>query len=756
MVRLADPHPASTTAAYAISAAMVFYNVPLMFIRRLPRRWVDVFAAASVCLDFLACAGWLLLTSNDPTATSYVVFMVVAVEAGVLFRLKGTVAFVAALLPTMTLAFTVRALVFHLDFPIAQLVYRGTIVSLMAVLTGSISNASERRRGNAEEAAADASREADRFEAVFRVGQSVNASLRLDEVLEAAVNSLGAIFPERWHGIMLIDAEGDLRLASGHGEPRDLRIALPPNRPTGPFTSTLVFDDLWNDPHLQLAGVTPPETLRRYTSGVVTPLGVRDVHFGALVSLDPEAAAFGPEDVKLMEAIGPQLSTALENARLYEEVKSQSLTDPLTGLGNRRAFDQRLEQEVDRARRYGEPLSLALVDIDHFKIYNDTHGHTAGDDVLRRLGAALVERMIRRTDLAYRYGGEEFAIIMPGTGQEAASMALQRLHEAVEHEALPLMNHQPGGHLTISAGLTTFEGADTSAAAIVEQADLALYGAKQEGRNRTVVYESALTLSLTNWTQVLPGLIADKAFACVYQPIARLGGDVLLGYEALARPTGQPEMLSVEGMFTAAQRLGSLLDLDWLCYRAAIQDAAPLSAGTELFVNITLTTLLDPSREPESLTMVLQGTGREAKDIVLEINEREAVTDMERFKQSVARYRELGFRFAIDDVGEGHSTFEVLAAIEPEFIKVARSMVMAADQAGARGAIRGLVEFARTTGACVIAEGIEDEETATRMLQLGVEMGQGYHLGRPATLPDQPVPARSLSTRPWPKPHVVG
>ncbi len=449
------------------------------------------------------------------------------------------------------------------------------------------------------------------------------------------------------------------------------------------------------------------------------------------------------------------MSTALENARLYEEVESQSLTDPLTGLGNRRAFDQRLTEEVERSRRYGEPLSLALVDVDFFKIYNDTHGHTAGDEVLRRLGKTLTDRMLRRSDLAFRYGGEEFAVIMPATGPGEASIAIDRLHETIRNEAMPLEHHQPGGHLTISAGLTSCDGPDSGAAAIVEQADLALYAAKQEGRNRTVVYDSVLAVSLTNWTHILPGLLRDRAFCAVYQPILGLGGGDLLGYEALARPFGYPQMVSVEGMFSAAQRMGKLLDLDWFCFRAAVQDAASLSAGLDLFVNITLTTLLDPTRDPQSLALLLQNSGRAVEDIVLEINEREAVTDMERFRLIIGEYRKLGFRFALDDVGEGHSTFEVLAAIEPEFIKIARSMVVGVEQAGARGAIRGLVEFAKTPGARVIAEGIEDEPLAARMAELGVELGQGYYLGRAATLPEKADVAPRLLPGPWPKPQVA-
>ena len=755
MVVIGDPPPASMAAGYALSAGILVYNLPLMFVRRFSARRVETLAVLSVCFDFAACYCWLLLTANDPNATSYVVFMIVSLEAGVLFRLRGTVTFIAVFFPAYAAFWVERSAVFHFPFPPAEFVFRGAIVALMAMMTGSISDASEKRRVAAERAATDAGREAMRLDAIYRVGRSASASLRRDEVLEAAIDSLGLIFPQRWHGIMLLDENGDLRLASGHGEPRDLTVPLPEKRAGNGFTSTLVFDDLWDDPHLKFVGVSPPESLRPYRSAVVTPLGVREVHFGAIVSLDHDTKAFGPEDVKLMEALGPQVSTALENARLYEEVESQSLTDPLTGLGNRRAFDLRLAEEVERSKRYGEPLSLALVDVDYFKIYNDTHGHTAGDEVLRRLGKALTERMLRRSDLAYRYGGEEFAIIMPATGHKEASIAIDRLHETIRSEAMPLEHHQPGGHLTISAGLTSCDGPDSTAAAIVEQADLALYGAKQEGRNRTVVYDSALAVSLTNWTYILPGLLRDQAFCSVYQPIVGLEGEALVGYEALARPFGYPQMVSVEGMFSAAQRMGKLLDLDYFCFRAAIQDATSLPAGLNLFVNITLTTLLDPTRDPQSLALVLRNSGRAVEDIVLEINEREAVTDMDRFRLIIGEYRKLGFRFAIDDVGEGHSTFEVLAAIEPEFIKVARSMVQGVDQAGARGAIRGLVEFAKTTGARVIAEGIEDAPLAARMADLGVELGQGYHLGRAATLPEKDDAAPRLLPGPWPNPRVA-
>jgi diguanylate cyclase (GGDEF)-like protein len=745
IVQLQKPRPVSVTIALLIGLVIAAYNLPLLFAARLPRRAVNPVAVASIAADFLACTGWVLLTANDPNASTYVVYMVVAFEAGIVFRWKGTIAFVAAFIPTFAVCYYFRATDFHYELSFSHLLFRSGIVTLMAVLTGAIANASESLRIRLETTALDARRDALRLEAIYRVTQRANASLRREEVLEAAVDSLQTLFPHRWHGIMLFDESGGLTLAAGRGEPTKLSAQLPVGGSPKIFTRTLVSEDLWNDPHLDRVGFKPPVSLSAYHSAVTTPLGLRDVQFGALVSLDTERGAFDAEDVRLMEALGPQISTALENAHLYEEVERLSLTDPLTGLGNRRAFDQHLEHEVDRAKRYGYPLSLALIDIDHFKVYNDTHGHPAGDEVLRKLGHALDDHMIRRSDLAYRYGGEEFAVIMHSTRSDEALQVMRRMHDAVRLEPLPLGDHQPGGRLTVSVGVTTYDGAECSAQEVVDQADLALFAAKQEGRDCSVVYDSELGVSLTNWTRLLPSLMKEKAFESVYQPIVRLEDGAVTGYEALARPAGQPSIESVEGMFAAAHRMGWLLDLDWFCFRSAIEGASSLPAGTDLFVNITLTGLLDATRDPDRLELVLRSEARLVSDVVLEISEREAVTDIARLKKIVASYRELGFRFALDDVGEGHSTFEVLAAIEPEFIKIARSMVVGIEHPGARGAIRGMVEFAKTTGATVIAEGIETLQMTAGMQELGVEVGQGHALGRPAPLPVEF----------WPLPRVV-
>ncbi|MFY9615011.1 MAG: diguanylate cyclase [Candidatus Dormiibacterota bacterium] len=730
---LTQPVPVVETGLFVLTGFMAAYNLPFLLARRFPDHLVDRLAVASLAFDFIYCALAIVLTANDPVAANYVVFMVVAVEAAALFSWRGTIAFILAFVPAFGLVYFERSL-FHFDNQIGSMVFRFGIVIVMAIMAGAVSRESEGRRTRAEAAAQDAIGESTRLAAVHRVAQTISSSLRREDVMNSTVDAVRGLFPGRWVGILLDDGMGVLRLGASRGEPSELEMPLPADPTLYSISETLVFEDFWNSPYLDNLGVVPPESLRAYHAAAVVPLHTGDRLLGSLVALGTNSDVFGPDDVRVLEAIGPQVSAALENARLYEETESLALIDPLTRLGNRRAFDQRLEEEIERAGRNGHPVSLALIDIDNFKVYNDTHGHPAGDDILRLLGAALRDRMVRRSDLAFRYGGEELAIVMPETGVAEAEAVMRRIHDAIALEPLPGGSHQPGGRLTISVGIAGCAGR-CARQELLEQADMALFAAKQAGRNRTLVYESQMATTLTNWTRVLPSVLEDRALHSVYQPILRLDDSTVVGYEALARPDRLSAVISVEGMFAAAQRMGALSDLDWLSFRSAIQGAHALPMGTDLFVNITLSALLDATRDPEYLELVLRWAKRPTQDIVLEISEREAVSDIPRLVAILQGYRDLGFRFALDDVGEGHSTFELLAAAEPEFVKIAASLVRSSLRSGAAGTIQGLAAFARSTGARLIAEGIENEETASSMRSLGVELGQGYVLGEPADLP---------------------
>ena len=185
------------------------------------------------------------------------------------------------------------------------------------------------------------------------------------------------------------------------------------------------------------------------------------------------------------------LDIRIKRAIEYAQTKRLANTDGLTGLYNRRSFQERLQQEVDRANRYYRPLSLIMIDIDHFKTYNDTYGHLQGDDILVEVARTL-QKLSRTSDIVARYGGEEFALILPETDSASAEVLGKRLQEHIESHTFPGEEQLPGHVLTISVGIASYTPPDTKEA-LLEAADMALYQAKREGRNRVAVWQRNAT-----------------------------------------------------------------------------------------------------------------------------------------------------------------------------------------------------------------------------------------------------------------------
>src|SRR3989338_2676496 len=218
---------------------------------------------------------------------------------------------------------------------------------------------------------------------------------------------------------------------------------------------------------------------------IIFPFGVREKILGLLCGYKKGPKFFERGDLSLFMAVAEQVALALENARLYKETKMMAITDGLTGLYNHRYFVGRLKDEIKRAERYERPLSLIIMDIDYFKHYNDTHGHQAGDEILRML-AELITKTIRTSDIAARYGGEEFVIISSETSKERVVQMAERVKKAIEDYPFPKKETQPGGTLTVSFGVATFKVDATIADELIKKADSALYKAKESGRNRVV------------------------------------------------------------------------------------------------------------------------------------------------------------------------------------------------------------------------------------------------------------------------------
>jgi diguanylate cyclase (GGDEF)-like protein len=205
----------------------------------------------------------------------------------------------------------------------------------------------------------------------------------------------------------------------------------------------------------------------------------------------PKKEEFGPNETKFLTTLAQQAAMAVANAKLYQEKLKLSVTDALTGLANRRKLESRLEQELDRAHRFDLLTSVLMVDIDHFKQYNDINGHLLGDRVLEKL-AGLLESNTRKVDLVARFGGEEFVVLLPGQDKQTALVIAEKLRAAVERSHFPRMATQPTGHMSITIGVAAYPEDAQTPQELIDACDLALYAAKRSGRNRVILYEKGM------------------------------------------------------------------------------------------------------------------------------------------------------------------------------------------------------------------------------------------------------------------------
>jgi len=420
---------------------------------------------------------------------------------------------------------------------------------------------------------------------------------------------------------------------------------------------------------------------------------------------------------------GERRDAQLALQKTAENLEQLAATDALTGLRNRREFD-RVLRTIPRDR-----FAVLAIDVDHLKEVNDTQGHDAGDLLLRSVATTL-SLLVRGWDVLARIGGDEFGVLLPGVGPDEAAKVAERMRVA--------MHSVHAYDARISVGWATAPaGADPRT--VWMSADASLYQAKRSGRDQSAGGEFAddepARASGPSNTEMLAELFNGGALAAVYQPIVGLADGHVIGYEALARPAHVGATDSVESLFGMARQTGRIRELDWLCRRVAVGNASLLPDGATLFVNSSMTALLDPLHDVDQLLLLLRWAQWPAARMVLELGQHEAIPDLPRLLEVLTRYRAAGIRFAVDDVGEGHATLPLLAAVRPEFVKVARSLTMTASREASRTAIEAALAFGRSSGATTIAEGVENQFAADQMQAIGIEFGQGFGLAKP-TAPD--------------------
>jgi diguanylate cyclase (GGDEF)-like protein len=311
-------------------------------------------------------------------------------------------------------------------------------------------------------------------ETLQRYGETLAATHDLNALVGAVLDTAVQATRARGGRLLLYDAErGEAIEQARIGTARGLRSDLPVVVAAG--------DGLEGD-----ALATHEPRVSQVPRAVLAVPILREHHLlGLVTAVDPEEGAFSDEDVEALSALAVQAGVAIENARLHRVVERQAVTDSLTGLANRRQFYEVLGREYERAQRFGQPVSLILLDIDDFKLINDSRGHLAGDAVLHSVAATLAE-VIREIDLAARYGGEEFAVLLPQTGPEGAANLAERLRSEIAARSIRFGTEEITG-VTASFGVAAGPVNDQTQIDLIASADAALYQAKREGKNHVTV-----------------------------------------------------------------------------------------------------------------------------------------------------------------------------------------------------------------------------------------------------------------------------
>jgi diguanylate cyclase (GGDEF)-like protein len=465
-----------------------------------------------------------------------------------------------------------------------------------------------------------------------------------------------------------------------------------------------------------------------------------------------EPCAFAAQETAFIRAVANVLADAIERARAEEEIRHQALHDPLTGLPNRALFVDRLDLALAHGARRGSTVAVLFIDLDHFKLVNDSLGHSTGDELLRMIGARLDES-IRPGDTVARFGGDEFVVICDDLDcvEDAVDVA-QRLARALER---PFGLGGAEHHVRASIGVATSGGVDRAADDLIREADAAMYGAKEGGRDRCEVFDEDMRTRalkrLRTENELVRALETDE-LVVHYQPVVSLAAGQVVGVEALVRWL-HPErgMIPPDQFIPVAEDSGSIVRLGEHVLRLACRQAAlwrqERSAPLWLSVNLSVRQFAQANLA-DVLDDILAETGLDGHALKLEITESALMKDPDSAARTLQRVKERGPSIVLDDFGTGYSSLAYVQRFPIDVIKIDRSFIR--DLAAGTDAtiVSAIVSMARGIGVPVVAEGVETAEQAAVLRALGCDFAQGYHYAKPLAVDEvAPLLAGSLPVR---------
>jgi diguanylate cyclase (GGDEF)-like protein/PAS domain S-box-containing protein len=418
-----------------------------------------------------------------------------------------------------------------------------------------------------------------------------------------------------------------------------------------------------------------------------------------------------------------------------ESLAERALHDPLTGLPNRSLLLDRLEVAIARARRSGRIVAVLLLDVDRFKLVNDTYGHAAGDVLLRTLGERLAGA-VRATDTVGRIGGDEFVVVCDGLATPEAAV------EMCERVRLPLLDPVAVGEGEVqvsgSVGLA-IGGADATAEQLLGEADAAMYRAKEQGRNRAEVYDDAIRQRARRRLEMEAALrdaLRTGAIEVHFQPVVSVTDGRVVECEALARWRDRGVNVEPREFIPVAEDAGLIGALGRAVMTEACRQVATWPEGLSVSVNLSPRQLSQRDLV-QMVEDVLAETGLRPERLCLEITESAMVDDLESARATLGALHRLGVRLSLDDFGTGYSSLLHLRRLPFHQLKVDCSFVGGLGQEPSDTAIvAGVVSLGHALGMVVVAEGVETETQVGELRALGCELGQGWHWCPPLAGPE--------------------
>ncbi|WP_188205559.1 EAL domain-containing protein [Alkalibacillus aidingensis] len=437
-----------------------------------------------------------------------------------------------------------------------------------------------------------------------------------------------------------------------------------------------------------------------------------------------------------------------EKRRAENEIRELAYKDSLTKLPNRSLFSIKLNEAMNRAKENKESLAVLFIDFDNFKTVNDTLGHEFGDEILKTL-VEMMKESLRKEDVLSRQGGDEFLILVEGVNEHAINQICERIIDKFS-QPIELKGHEV--FITPSIGICVYPEYDVNSSTLIKNADIAMYLAKERGRNNYQYYTDALNDRIIRNNQILKALrkaLDKQEFSLHYQPQYDVVTNELKGVEALLRWNPEFGFVSPAEFIPIAEETGLIVDIgEWVLKEACHQAQQWRQSGFEpipISVNVSARQFMEP-KFIQTVSDILSETGLPANQLMIEITER-VMLDIEEAAELIRQLRANGVRVAIDDFGIGYSSLSMIRSVEIDCLKIDQSFlydVMKSEKSAIL--LEAIMQMGFEIGSRVVVEGIETKEQVDFLLDKPV-IGQGYYYSRPLPVAEMEFKLKDSQTK---------